>query len=106
MRPATYKRCCSKNRLKRDGRLIAEGMAFMELSAQGFNLTEHHTKAAIATVHARAARWEDTGWETIVSLYDKLLAVRPSPIVALNRAVALRNLRGRIEGWTKWAHQQ
>ena len=46
-------------------------------------------QAAIAAVHAEAPRPEDTDWREIVGLYDLLLAVTPSPIVALNRAVAL-----------------
>ena len=45
--------------------------------------------AAIAAVHARAPCWEATDWEEVVALYDLLVAVWPSPVVALNRAVAV-----------------
>jgi predicted RNA polymerase sigma factor len=45
--------------------------------------------AAIAAVHARAPSWEATDWKEIVGLYDLLVAIWPSPVVALNRAVAL-----------------
>src|SRR6516164_8190613 len=72
-----------------DQNLVVEGLKFMELSASGAELTEYHVEAAIASVYSTAARAEDTDWEAIVSLYDALMAVRPSPIVALNRAIAV-----------------
>ncbi|MGW6199645.1 RNA polymerase sigma factor [Kribbella sp. NPDC055110] len=50
--------------------------------------------AAIAAVHAEAARWEDTDWVEILGLYDVLLAKWPSPVVALNRVVALSYVAG------------
>ncbi|TDW91715.1 RNA polymerase sigma factor [Kribbella sp. VKM Ac-2566] len=50
--------------------------------------------AAIAAVHAEAARWEDTDWPEILGLYDVLLAKWPSPVVALNRVVALSYVAG------------
>jgi RNA polymerase sigma-70 factor (ECF subfamily) len=46
-------------------------------------------QAAIAAVHCRAARAEDTDWEQIVGLYDELVRLQPSPVVSLNRAVAI-----------------
>ena len=46
-------------------------------------------QAAIAAVHCQAARAEDTDWEQIVGLYDELSRLQPSPIVSLNRAVAV-----------------
>jgi predicted RNA polymerase sigma factor len=46
-------------------------------------------QAAIAACHARAARFEDTDWEAIVALYDALAQLSPSPVVDLNRAVAV-----------------
>ena len=51
-------------------------------------------RCAIAAVHAEAARPEDTDWPQIVLLYDRLLAVQPSPVVALNRAVAVAMTAG------------
>jgi RNA polymerase sigma factor (sigma-70 family) len=75
-----------------------EGLKFLELSATGPNLTEYHVGAAIASIHARALRTEDTDWETIVSLYDTLLTIRPSPIVALNRAIAVAETEGPERG--------
>jgi RNA polymerase sigma factor (sigma-70 family) len=69
--------------------LISEGLAFRNISASGAELTEYHLEAAIAAVHARAASMEDTDWKTIVSLYDTLMTLRPTPIIALNRAIAV-----------------
>jgi RNA polymerase sigma-70 factor (ECF subfamily) len=46
-------------------------------------------EAAIAAVHAEAPSWADTDWDEVVRLYDVLLELRPSPIVALNRAAAI-----------------
>jgi RNA polymerase sigma-70 factor (ECF subfamily) len=54
-------------------------------------------QAAIAAMHARAARYEDTDWPEILTLYDELLQVWPSPVVALNRAVAVAMVRGPAE---------
>jgi RNA polymerase sigma-70 factor (ECF subfamily) len=51
-------------------------------------------QAAIAAVHARAGRKEDTDWSAIVGLYDQLEALQPTPIVALNRAVAVAMVAG------------
>ena len=55
-------------------------------------------QAAIAAVHADAARYEDTDWREIVALYDLLLQVWPSPVVALNRAVAVGMAEGAAAG--------
>ena len=70
----------------------------MELSASGPELTEYHIEAAIAVVHSTASRPEDTNWETIISFYDKLITIRPSPIVALNRAIAIAQRDGPERG--------
>jgi RNA polymerase sigma-70 factor (ECF subfamily) len=50
--------------------------------------------AAIAAVHAQAPTWEQTDWQQIVALYDQLIAVWPSPVVALNRAAAIGHASG------------
>ena len=71
-----------------------KGSRLLELSASGPELTEYHLEAAIAWVHTTAHRAEDTDWGTIVSLYDKLMAIRPSPVVALNRAIAIAQRDG------------
>ena len=81
-----------------DQELLAEGLGFLALSATGSELTEYHIEAAIASHHASAPRMEATDWATIVSLYDRLMTLRPSPIVALNRAIALAQRDGAEHG--------
>ena len=54
----------------------------------------YQVQAAIAALHSEAASWEETDWEEIVALYSLLLAFQPSPVVRLNRAIALRHLAG------------
>ena len=54
--------------------------------------------AAIAATHATAPRFDDTNWRQIVALYDQLAAVWPSPIVALNRAIAVGHADGPAAG--------
>src|SRR5215469_8834739 len=81
-----------------DRDLIGEGLKLMELSAAGLELSEFHVEAAIAAVHAAAERTEETDWAKIVSLYDALMAIRPSPIVALNRAIAIAERDGPERG--------
>jgi RNA polymerase sigma factor (sigma-70 family) len=81
-----------------DEQLVADGLKFLDLSATGPELTEYHIEAAIAWVHAMADRTENTDWENIVSLYDKLMTIRPSPVVALNRAIAIAQHDGPERG--------
>jgi len=87
-----------QDRSRWDQELVAEGLKLLELSATGSELTEYHVEAAIASVHARALRPEDTDWKAIVSLYDTLMTIRPSPIVALNRAIAVAQNEGPERG--------
>jgi RNA polymerase sigma-70 factor (ECF subfamily) len=54
----------------------------------------YQVQAAIAALHCEAPRWEATDWEEIVALYSLLLTQQPSPVVRLNRAIALRHLAG------------
>jgi RNA polymerase sigma-70 factor (ECF subfamily) len=78
-----------QDRSQFDQALAKEGLRLLERSATGRELTDYHVEAAIAWVHTSAQRTEDTDWAMIISLYDKLMALRPSPIVALNRAIAI-----------------
>jgi RNA polymerase sigma factor (sigma-70 family) len=87
-----------QDRARWDQKLIGEGLALLELSAAGPELTGYHIEAAIAATHARAARAEDTDWPGIVSLYDNLLKLHPSPVVALNRAIAVAQSEGAERG--------
>jgi RNA polymerase sigma-70 factor (ECF subfamily) len=81
-----------------DRSLLAEGERRLQRSAHGAELTAYHVEAAIAWVHASAPRAEDTRWSQIVALYDMLMAIRPSPVVALNRAIALAQQNGPESG--------
>jgi RNA polymerase sigma-70 factor (ECF subfamily) len=87
-----------QDRSKWDQGLLSEGLELLELAASGSDLTDYHLEAAIASVHASAGRLEDTDWGQIVSLYDLLMSVRPSPIVALNRAIAIAQRDGPERG--------
>jgi RNA polymerase sigma-70 factor (ECF subfamily) len=87
-----------QDRSRWDRQLLAEGMIFLEASAKGNEMTEYHFEAAIASVHARAIRAEDTDWQAIVSLYDRLLSIHPSPVIELNRAIAIAQLEGAGRG--------
>ena len=87
-----------QDRSRWDAQLIADGLALLERSASGSELSEYHLEATIAGLHASARRAEDTQWAEIVKLYDLYLKLRPSPVVALNRAMALAELEGPAKG--------
>ncbi len=77
-----------QDRARWDRELIAEGMEHLERAASGNEVTPYHVEAAIAAAHAVARDEASTDWSVIVRLYDDLLALKPSPVVALNRAIA------------------
>ena len=74
--------------------LIVEGHALVRACLRQNMPGPYQIQAAIAAVHADADRAEHTDWSQIVALYDQLLAFVPSPIVALNRAIAVAELDG------------
>src|SRR5262249_8660318 len=77
-----------------DERLIAMGFDHFDRSIAGDEVSEYHVQAAIAATHARAVDPASLDWPLILSLYDQLLELNTSPIVALNRAVAVSKVRG------------
>lgn len=77
-----------------DRGLIAEGFRRLGLSAEGDRLSAWHLEAAIGAQHAAAAAFEQTDWAAILGLYDLLVRLRPSPVVALNRAIAVGMAEG------------
>lgn len=87
-----------QDRLLFERGLTDEGRRLLEQSASGPELTDYHVEAAIAWMHMSAQRSEDTDWATIISLYDKLMDIRPSPVVALNRAIAIAQREGPQRG--------
>ncbi len=78
--------------------LVAEGRRLLDLSAEGLELSAYHVEAGIAAVHADARRPDETNWKAIVSLYDTLMILRPSPVVALSRAIAIGQTEGPARG--------
>ena len=81
-----------------DQSLIARGMFHLARSAAGPELSEYHLQAGIAACHCRAQDYDVTDWPQILFLYDRLLEFDPSPVVALNRAVALAEVAGMPAG--------
>ncbi len=87
-----------QDRTRWDGARIAGGMRHLDRSAAGDDISAYHLEAAIAACHATAPTYADTDWPYIVELYDRLLPLNPSPVVTLNRAVALARARGAAAG--------
>jgi RNA polymerase sigma-70 factor (ECF subfamily) len=83
-----------QDRARWDHAMISEALGCLDRSARGDDESVYHIEAEIACCHAIAPSWEATDWDRIVGGYDKLLAIWPSPIVALNRAVALAERDG------------
>ena len=77
-----------------DRSLIAEGQAIVRACLRRNQPGPYQIQAAISAVHSDAQRASDTDWGQILQLYDQLFTVNPTPVVALNRAVALAEVRG------------
>jgi RNA polymerase sigma-70 factor (ECF subfamily) len=87
-----------QDRSRWDARLIAEGRALVERALGTRRFGAYSIQAAIAAVHAGAPTVQATDWRQIVALYDALLAINPSPVVELNRAVAVAMRGGPAAG--------
>ena len=87
-----------QDRARWDQAQIREGLALVEEALRGDPSDPFALQAAIAALHARAARPADTDWEQIVALYGRLFAVQPTPVVMLNHAAAVAMARGPAEG--------
>ncbi len=92
-------RLAEQDRSRWDAALIARGFMHLERAAAGERETAWHVEAEIASVHAIAPSWFLTDWARIVAAYDRLVAISRSPVVALNRVVAIRELRGAEAAW-------
>lgn len=77
-----------QDRTRWDQHMIAEGTRLLARSCTGDERSAYHVEAAIALCHAMAPDVEHTDWARVVALYDDLLALKPSPVAALNRAIA------------------
>jgi len=78
--------------------LIAEGVAVLQTALGRDRLGEFQAQAAIAALHADAPRAEETDWVQIVGWYDELLRLTESPVVQLNRAIAIGEADGPVAG--------
>jgi RNA polymerase sigma factor (sigma-70 family) len=87
-----------QDRSRWDAELIERGLALLDRSATGDRVTAFHVEAAIAAAHATAPTLAETNWEQIVGLYDRLVAIAPSPVVSLNRAIAVAERDGPAVG--------
>jgi RNA polymerase sigma factor (sigma-70 family) len=74
--------------------MIARGLFHLVQSTAGDEVSEYHLQAGIAACHCAAKDYESTDWPQILSLYDRLIEMDDSPVVALNRAVAVANVHG------------
>ena len=83
-----------QDRARWDKAMAAEGLRHLDRAAAGDEITPYHIEAAIASCHATARDAAATDWPYLLSLYDDLLALTSSPVVALNRAVALAMVEG------------
>jgi len=78
--------------------MIARGMFHIAQSAAGTEISEYHLQAGIAACHCAARDYASTDWRQILELYDRLIEFDDSPVVALNRAVALAEVHGAEAG--------
>jgi len=85
-----------QDRTRWDRAMIAEGQAILRRCLRRNQPGAYQLQAAINAVHADAATVEQTDWPQIVALYDQLLAVAPTPVVALNRAIAIGEVQGPV----------
>ena len=87
-----------QDRSRWDGEMIAHGIAHLGRSAAGEELSQYHLQAGIAACHCTAKDYLSTDWPRILALYDKLVEIDDSPVVALNRAVAASEVHGPAAG--------
>ena len=87
-----------QDRSRWDAEMIAQGHAMVTSLIRRNQPGPYQLQAAINAVHTDAPSAVDTDWKQILQLYDQLLALAPTPIVALNRAVALAEVRGASDG--------
>jgi RNA polymerase sigma-70 factor, ECF subfamily len=91
-------RLADQDRRRWDQSLIAEGQAIVRACVRRDRPGPYQIQAAINAVHSVAAGFDRTDWPAILVLYDQLYALTPTPVVALNRAVALAEVRGPAAG--------
>ncbi len=87
-----------QDRSRWDQAMIAHGLYHLVQSTAGDEASDYHLQAGIAACHCAAKDYESTDWPHILSLYDRLIEIDDSPVVALNRAVAVANVHGPTAG--------
>jgi RNA polymerase sigma-70 factor (ECF subfamily) len=92
------RRLDEQDRRKWDQSLVERGLFHLGEASHGSVLSEYHLQAGIAALHCTAADYASTDWSGILRHYDELQRIRPSPVVALNRAVAVAQLHGAQAG--------
>ncbi len=83
-----------QNRALWEGKMIAEGLALVDKALRIRQPGPYQVQAAIAALHARAPKAEDTDWREIALLYATLERMQPSPVIALNKAAAISKVEG------------
>jgi RNA polymerase sigma-70 factor (ECF subfamily) len=78
-----------QDRSEWDRTLISQGLLHLAQSSAGDEISEYHLQAGIAACHCAAQTYESTNWDHILSLYNRLITINHSPVVALNRAIAV-----------------
>jgi RNA polymerase sigma-70 factor, ECF subfamily len=91
-------RLAEQDRRRWDQALIDEGQAIVRACVQRGHPGPYQIQAAVNAVHSVAHTFDSTDWPAILTLYDQLYALTPTPVVALNRAVALGEVRGPAAG--------
>jgi RNA polymerase sigma-70 factor (ECF subfamily) len=87
-----------QDRSRWDHGLIQTGLVWLNRSAEGDHISRYHLEAGISAEHCRAADFNSTNWQRIVSMYDVLISILPSPLQLLNRAVAIAQWKGPSAG--------
>jgi RNA polymerase sigma-70 factor, ECF subfamily len=83
-----------QNRIRWDREMIEEGQAIVRACIRRDQPGPYQLQAAIQAVHGKARSYEETDWRQIVTLYDHLITLMPTPVVALNRAIAVAETEG------------
>lgn len=87
-----------QDRSRWNGAMIHRGVEYLARAGKGSALSPYHLEAGIAACHSMAPTASETDWGRILSLYDALVELDPSPVVALNRAVAVARVKGPERG--------
>ncbi len=89
----------NQDRQSWDKKLITLGFKYLQNSGSGFKLSPFHLEAAIASVHCSSDSFANTDWKKILWLYDRLIEIKTSPIILLNKAIVVYYLEGPEKAW-------